>query len=266
MKTSKGSVTSFLTWLALTALFSTACWFLSQWQFARQEEVQKANAILAANYDSQPSALEEILPISKKWNQTLEYKTVLVSGKYIPDKTFLIRNRPYKANPGFLQLAAFETDGGPVIWVERGWLSTGSLSDSPDSVPQLDSLHRQLTLRLRPAEPKLDRTAPSGQLPSIDLRAASEILGSKNVYLEAYGRLVSETDPLTRGLAIPKPELSEGNHLSYAFQWLLFALMAIGAVMWTAYQDKRRRSGKSPKKLKFLNNDEDAKIEDQILG
>jgi hypothetical protein len=39
-------------------MFSTACWFLSQWQFSRAEEVQEANSIVLANYERTPVALE----------------------------------------------------------------------------------------------------------------------------------------------------------------------------------------------------------------
>ena len=254
------------TWIALASVFSVACWFLSQWQFARAAEVQKANAIVLANYDSKPVPLEELLYPNTSWNPQNEYKQVLVSGHYLVGKTYLIRNRPFQGNPGFLQLAAFQTDSENIIWVERGWLPTGNAQDNPDYVPLVDDVHRQLTLRLRPTEPKLDRGAPLGQLPSIDLIAASQGLESSTTYIQAYGRLVIETPNLPRGQEMPAPELGEGNHLSYAMQWILFALMALGAVYWTILQDRRKASGLAPRKLKLLNKDKDAEAEDQILG
>jgi cytochrome oxidase assembly protein ShyY1 len=39
----------------------------------------------------------------------------------------------------------------------------------------------------------------------------------------------------------PKPSLDEGNHLSYALQWLLFGLMAFAAFVWAYRNDKRVR-------------------------
>jgi cytochrome oxidase assembly protein ShyY1 len=254
------------TWIALASVFSVACWFLSQWQFARAAEVQKANAIVLANYDSKPVPLEELLYPNTSWNPQNEYKQVLVSGHYLVGKTYLIRNRPFQGNPGFLQLAAFQTDSENIIWVERGWLPTGNAQDNPDYVPLVDDVHRQLTLRLRPTEPKLDRGAPLGQLPSIDLVTASQGLESSTTYTQAYGRLAIETPNLPRGQEMPAPESGEGNHLSYAMQWILFALMALGAVYWTILQDSRKASGLAPRKLKLLSKDKDAEAEDQILG
>jgi cytochrome oxidase assembly protein ShyY1 len=265
-KNSNKSLRSWLSWGLLVTIFSTSCWFLSQWQFSRQTEVHESNLRISANYEQKPVALEALLKSNQAWVKSLEFRSVTVSGSYLPDRAFLIRNRPYESNPGFLQLVAFETDGGSIIWVERGWLPTGSRSDSPDDIPRVNDIHRQITIRLRPAEPELDRTAPSGQLPSIDLLAASDGIQSNSIYTQAYGRLVSEDPKLERGLVIAKPDLSDGNHLSYAFQWILFGLMALGAVLWTLSQERRRSKGLPPRKLKSLNRDKDAEVEDQILN
>jgi cytochrome oxidase assembly protein ShyY1 len=250
----------------MAVIFSIACWYLSQWQFARQQETSNTNRIIEQNYNSKPVALEELLLPKTIWNQELEFRQVRVTGNYLLENQFLIRNRPNEGNPGFLQLMAFETDGGAVIWIERGWLPTGLKADAPDRIPITNKIHRQVVLLLRPAEPKLDRTAPIGQLPSIDLQVASASLSDTNVYNQAYGRLVSESPQSAKGLMMPKPEINNGNHLSYALQWLLFALMAFGAVFWSINQDRRRRAGQAPKRVKFLTRDKDAEAEDQILG
>lgn len=258
-------IRTWLSWLFLVVIFTTACIFLSKWQFDRQAEVVQTNYRVAASYAADPIALEELLTVDQSWDAALEFRSVVVTGQYIPEQSYLVRNRPYNAYPGFLQLVAFESDGGDMIWVERGWLPTGSKSDSPDDVPLVDSKNHQLTLRLRPAEPTLDRTAPAGQLSSIDLKTASFLLSDSNVYTQAYGRLITEFPELPSGEQIAKPELSEGNHLSYAMQWILFALMAIGAVFWTISQERRRKLGLPPRKLKLLNRDKDAEVEDKIL-
>jgi cytochrome oxidase assembly protein ShyY1 len=40
---------------------------------------------------------------------------------------------------------------------------------------------------------------------------------------------------------LSKPELTEGNHLSYALQWILFALMAFAALWWAIKQEVEAR-------------------------
>lgn len=265
MKTTSSRLRRFVSWSFLVISFTTACWFLSQWQFDRQAEVVAKNALIEANYNSEPQQLADVLKPDDKWIDDLEFRSVTLEGAYIPEEAFIVRNRPFNAYPGFLQLVAFETTGGSVIWIERGWLPTGSESDTPDDIPVVDSEQRSVKLRLRPAEPDLDRTAPEGQLSSIYLDSISKELSRENTYTQAYGRLISESPELTKGQPILKPILSEGNHLSYALQWILFALMAIGAVLWTLSQERRRKLGLPPRRLRILNRDKDAEVEDKLL-
>jgi cytochrome oxidase assembly protein ShyY1 len=265
MKTTSKPIKSWFSWALLVVSFTFACWFLSQWQFDRQVEVVAKNNLIEANYNTESKSLHEVIGPDQEWQNEFEFRSVSVKGNYIPEESFLVRNRPLNAYPGFLQLVAFSTEQGSVIWIERGWLPTGSEADTPDDIPQVDERSRTLQLRLRPAEPDLERTAPEGQLSSIFLDQISSTFG-KNVYTQAYGRLISETSPLPKGQPIPKPILSEGNHLSYALQWILFGLMAIGAVLWTLSQERRRKAGLPPRKLRILNRDKDAEIEDDLLG
>jgi cytochrome oxidase assembly protein ShyY1 len=262
---SRARITRWLSWISLATVFAIACWFLSQWQFARAAEVQKANEIVLQNYNSKPVVLKELLTPNSTWNPKLEYRQVIATGHYLKKHVFLIRNRPFEGNPGFLQLVAFQTDSQNIIWVERGWLPTGNLQDAPDYVPEINDTHRQLTLRLRPTEPKLDRGAPLGQLPSIDLITANSTITTLPKYSQAYGRLVTEFPKLSAGATMPMPELNEGNHLSYAMQWILFALMALGALYWTIAQDRRRVAGLEPRRIKLLTKDRDAEAEDELL-
>lgn len=264
MQTPSKSQYNWLSWAILVIVFTLACWFLSQWQFDRQNEVVAKNKLIEANYNAESEYLVDVLEPNQAWVNDLEFRSVSVSGRYVPAQNYLVRNRPLNAYPGFLQLVAFRTEQGTIIWVERGWLPTGSTSDTPDDVPQVDGQSRFLQLRLRPAEPDLERTAPEGQLSSIYLGDISSGL-EDDVYTQAYGRLISESPALPTGQKIPKPVLSEGNHLSYALQWILFGLMAIGAVLWTLSQERRRKAGLPPRKLRILNRDKDAEIEDQLL-
>jgi cytochrome oxidase assembly protein ShyY1 len=257
---------NWISWALLVLSFTIACWFLSQWQFDRQAEVVAKNNLIEANYNAPSQSIETLLSPEDAWKKDLEFRSVTVEGKYLPEESYLVRNRPLNAYPGFLQLVAFQSESGTVLWVERGWLPTGAKSDTPDDIPAVDSEKRTIQVRLRPAEPDLERTAPEGQLSSLYLGEISKSFSQGSVYPQAYGRLVSETPALPTGELIPKPVLSEGNHLSYALQWILFGLMAIGAVVWTLAQERRRKAGLPPRRLRILNADKDGEIEDKLLG
>jgi cytochrome oxidase assembly protein ShyY1 len=252
-------------WILTGLIFATACLLLSQWQFARADQVHKNNLLVAKNYDAVPVPIEALIKPTDSWNPDLEYRVVSVSGNYLPKTTLLVRNRPLDGNPGFLQLVCFKTDSGNYLWIERGWLASGAKKELPDSIPQVDGKSRKLVLHLRKGEKDNGLSAPIGQLSNINLLLAGKDLPVTKTYLQAYARLKTETPELSRGLALGKPELSEGNHLSYAFQWIIFGLMALGAVGWNISQDRRIRAGQPIRKLKILNRDKDAEIEDQIL-
>ena len=263
--TRKAHLARWTSWLLTAVVFSIACWFLSQWQFARQQEVVTANQIINKNFDLPPVPISQLLQLNDEWDSNLEFRPVELTGKYLADSSLLVRNRPYDGQPGFLQLVAFELTSSETIWIERGWLPTGLNQDAPDAIPEVDQLQRQVIIRLRPSEVKDRRDAPVGQLPNIDIPRASASLPATQIYQQAYGRLVSEQPEMGRGVDIGKPQLSEGNHLSYAFQWIIFGLMAFGAVFWNISQDRRRLRGQMPRKLASLNRDKDAEVEDQIL-
>jgi cytochrome oxidase assembly protein ShyY1 len=263
----------YVTWVALVAVFSIACWFLSQWQFARRAQVVASNNLVINNYDQKPAPFSSIVTNFDSFEPKLEWRPVSVHGKYLSNASWLVRNRPMDGNPGFLQLAAFRTDTGEILYIDRGWLPTGDLQDRPDHVPAVPLGAETLVGRLRAAEPKLDRTAPEGELPSIDTRQATSELpsqvSSRLVYTAGYLRLTSENPQADRGTELPKPELDEGNHLSYAFQWLLFALMAIGAVLWAIKQERLAldidagRKTKPPARRKV--GDDDNEAEDLLM-
>jgi len=253
-------------WITLGLIFGVACWLLSQWQFSRAAEVHDRNTLVSENYNRSPVPLESLLSPKDSWQTNLEYRQVTVAGIYLPENSFLVRNRPYQGQPGFLQLVAFRTVQGSVIFVERGWLPTGSKQDSPDFIPAVDSKLRTIVLHLRKSEDKSDKSAPSGQLANINVPSAAVTLPQSNVYLQAYGRLASEKPELVAGTNLGEPDLSEGNHFSYALQWVVFGLMAFGAVAWNINQDRRIRSGLPPKQVRALKRDRDAEEEDKILG
>lgn len=251
---------NWLKWLALVVVFATACGFLSNWQFHRREEkLVKINRVLA-NFNTPEVALSELLPSVSSWNPDLEWRAVRISGHFDPAKTLLVRNRPNQGSPGFEQLVPFVSDSGSVLLVSRGWLPTGNTQDSPDVNPMPSGEERKIVVRLRPSESHDIRTSPERQVPNIEVPRIARLLGLRNIYEKAYGRLYADSgkDPQLRALEAPPTD--EGNNFSYALQWILFALMAFGALFWMIRQDRDRTLGRVRTKTRKKPSDEE--IED----
>ncbi|MDA9010497.1 SURF1 family protein [Aquiluna sp.] len=256
-------------WLALVVLFSIATSLLSWWQFSRRaERVEKINMVIE-NYDAAAVGLEDV-----RWTFTSsgepenEWKPVSITGRYLVQEAVLVRNRPLSGQSGFVQVVPFLIDSGEILLVERGWLPTGQRITEPQLNPMPADGYHDLTVRLRAAEPDLQRDKVQGQLASIhpaDLE--QELAGRGTLITEFYGRLAAESPTYEISpMLMPKPSLNEGNHLSYAFQWIIFGLMAFIAFGW-AFRNERRiqkeLSGElTPKKQKNTQARQDAVFED----
>jgi cytochrome oxidase assembly protein ShyY1 len=121
----------------------------------------------------------------------------------------------------------------------------------------------------------LGRSAPAGQIATIHLPDIAQRVGEPT-YTGAYGVLATEDPaPATRPTAVEKPIPDEGPHLSYAFQWIVFALMGFFGLGWAIRQEYRIRNSDDPQEreraLQRLRKaaakpKSDGEVEDEILA
>jgi cytochrome oxidase assembly protein ShyY1 len=258
-----------LGYLAMAIAFALGCVLLSRWQFDRNEEAHAEVLRIEANYDAAPVTVSSALPGLGAWDPRLKWTPVRVEGSYLVDEQLLVRNRPYNGSPGFEVLCPILLDDGRVFVVDRGWVPSGNEQDSPDAVPAPPTGRVSVMARLKPGEPELaGRSAPAGQLATIRLDSVAARLG-RPVYTGAYGVLDSETPaPPERPLAAPRPELDEGPHLSYAIQWIAFALFGffgLGYALRTEYRARHGDPESSPRPPRRSRGRSDAEVEDELL-
>ena len=247
-------------WFLVVVVFATGTVFLSSWQFDRREEKVDRIELVQTNYNAPVASLSAVAPAGTLPPEN-EWLRVELEGNYLTQHSYLVRNRPLNGQPGFLQLVPFQTREGEIIAIERGWMPTGNRQDSPDFVPQVEPDPKTITVRLRPGEPEIDRGAPEGQIENINLERFAELTGL-NINREFYGRMAFE-EPVSQEYAtpMPMPRMDEGNHLSYALQWILFGVMAFVAFGWALRQELQFRAGK----VKTKKKDFDSNVEDALL-
>lgn len=234
-----------LGWLAFTTLFAVVCVALAQWQWARRLEAVADIRVVAENWDAAPVPLSSVLPGDAPLDPEREWTPVVVEGEYLLDEQLLVRNRPLSGRPGFEVLTPLALEDGTILIVDRGWLPTGSQQDSPDAVPAPPRGRVEVIARLKPGEPTLPgRGAPSGQVATIHLPTIAQQIDRGEVITGAYGLLAGE-DPATadRPVAATRPIADEGPHLSYTFQWYLFALLGFVGYGWALRQEWRGLRG-----------------------
>lgn len=231
----------------LAVTVSTACVFLGRWQWHRHVDRDAAIRLVEANYDADPVPLAELLPApGAALDPGDVWRPVTVSGRYEQDATVLLRNRPVDGQPGFHVLVPLVLDepaddaGTPaVLLVDRGWIAWDTDASGEVAVPPAPEGEVTVTARLRADEPRADRDAPAGQVQAINVEQvlAAGDASPARAYA-AYGGLVREDPAAATALGrLPQPSTDPGSHLSYAFQWWVFALGALVGFTWMARRE-----------------------------
>lgn len=232
-------------YVAVAVVFAIACAFLSNWQFSRNAERSEQLALVAANYDREPVTLEDAIPAGSSLEPLDEWLPVVLTGRYLTDEQVLARNRPHGGTAAFEVLVPFELDGGRILLVDRGWLPPGEHQPDPDVIPAAPTGEVSVIVRLRPGEdlPASGRSAPEGQVPTINLPlVADSLVAGADLEQSAYGLMVSEDPaPATRPQAVDPPSADPGPYLSYAIQWILFAVMGFVFIWYVIRSERRAR-------------------------
>ena len=226
--------------------------FLGFWQLDRHSQKSDINERISARLEYEPLGLVDIDKLKSyeitEMERDFEYRSIAVSGKYIQEDSVLIRNRTYNGVPGFWLLTPLQLSNNQIIVVNRGWLPI-----SAENYIDLNTSAFDLTGILRKAElaKGLQRADSSqGVLESLarpDLARYEDQLGYEifPLYIQLTGQNPQQSDGFPKILELPK--FSEGQHLSYAVQWFIFAsIAAIGypLVLWSYSKGKGTKKRK----------------------
>lgn len=227
----------------VAVVFAIACAFLSNWQFTRNADRERQLALIAANYEAAPVPLAQLIPAGDEFDPADQWHPVVLRGEYLADEQLLARNRAHGGTSAYEVLVPFRTDDGRIVVVDRGWVPPGQEQPEPDEIPAPPDGEVTVIARLKPGEPLpgSGRTAPEGQVPTINLPLVADTVSTPgDVLTSAYGLMVSEDPaPATRPQAFESPSEDPGPHLSYAIQWILFAVMAF-VFLWYMIRTERK--------------------------
>ncbi len=219
---------------------------LGLWQLRRLDEKQTFNSRVTEHTEADVMVLN---PESLDGPaDELSYRRVSTTGTYVPDQQFEVVNVTQGGTTGRNVVNALQLVDGSLIIVNRGFVPTGT------PVPAPPSGEVQLLARLK--ERQVARTGQSSddgtqQLTEIR-RVDLEALGQQferplaPMYLELLESVPAEPDSVS---PVAFPELSEGNHLSYAGQWAIFSISVSVGWVFAIRKSIRSRSGEpAPKK------------------
>jgi cytochrome oxidase assembly protein ShyY1 len=205
-------------------LLIAGCLWASQWQYHRGEDRKTRND----NIETQikfPAV--DLLTLSSDVNAH-EWRTVTTSGTFDANQQILLRNRYFEGKYGYAVLTRFTTDGGDSIWVDRGWVAAGASATVAPETPSVPRGVVSITARLR-----LDSSLPSGSFFALPINRDGDLISKLNAQSgsdseDYYLDLISGSLPeLTPSAPSQIPSLSDGPHLAYAVQWILFAGLVV---------------------------------------
>ncbi len=200
--------------------------FLGRWQWHRHEDRRERNAAIAAALASPPVPIADVLASGAAVTTAEEFRIVELTGSYDAEHQVLQRNP--NGRSGFAVVTPLVTDDGPALLVNRGWTPTSTAdANTPEADVSPPTGTVDVVVRLRTAEDADDRTAPDGQIYAIEpMELASSL--PYPVY-NGYGELVDQDPPPSTELELPETDgTGMGPHLFYAYQWWMFAVIAIG--------------------------------------
>ncbi len=227
-------------YLSVAVVFAIICAGLSHWQWERRGENLALQEKLDANYNARPVDLSSVLPNLDSYSASDEFTPVRVTGTYLADDYFLARDRSYNGFPGFEVLVPLETESGEIFVIDRGWVPTGNTHDYPDSVPAPPSGTVTVVARLAQTEPDVPGRT---DIPNTNELAVIKpaTIGKRldlPTYTAAFGQLKSETpSAATLPKLAQKPQVDYGLNVSYAVQWVLFALAGFGFFAYVIRQE-----------------------------
>jgi len=208
----------------IAILLIIGCLWASQWQFHRGQDRSARNATIEARVDI-PAVELSTLKSNVKEN---EWRAITTTGIFDAEEQILLRNRYFEGKYGYAVLTRFTTESGDSIWVDRGWVAAGASATVVPETPEVPTGLVTITARLR-----LDSSLPSGSFFALPLNRDEDLvsklnaqsgLASENYYLDLISGSVAS---LTPAAPAEIPSLSDGPHLAYAVQWILFAGLVV---------------------------------------
>jgi cytochrome oxidase assembly protein ShyY1 len=208
---------------------------LSLWQWNRLQDRQDFNAVVEERREQDVVLIEEIVPPGSDaaTADAVEWRPAQAAGTYVEGESFLVVNRSQGGIAGSNLVTPMLLDDGRVLLVNRGFLALD------DELPPLPTGRVTVAGIVRASEERRFGGLTSSEVvgsdglpevPRIDIDALADTIDGEllPVSLEARVSVPEDAASLT---PVPAPELSQGSHLSYAIQWLIFATcVAVGWV------------------------------------
>lgn len=227
------------------AIFAFAlCIQGARWQFERYEVRHAKNSLIRENISRSPLIEADL---SKLPQAEIAWRSIEISGTFMPDKEILVRGRYHQDQYGFGVITLFKSQAGKLYWVDRGWVKAGPDARTPPQIRPLNGSQVTISARIRVEAIESQVYGTVFALPGGEGRQLSKWNNDGSVKTESvYFDLIKVSEPsFNPDVPTELPELSDGPHLAYTFQWLLFSGLVVFGLFLVIREERRTYSVKA---------------------
>jgi len=230
----------FLGLTVLALILIAICLQAASWQYDRHVKRSTYNSLIEANLDR---PLLQEAQLASLTIEDISWRELQLTGNFEPRKEILVRNRYNNGEYGFGVVTLFRSNTGRNYWIDRGWTKAGPDAKTPPKTQPVDD--SQVTILGRIHTDRIDRqiggtlfAVPSGN-GSSELRQwdNQEQIKTEPIYLDLIDVDNQAFLPSNPTLI---PALSDGPHLAYTFQWVIFALLVLFGYVLVIREDFKR--------------------------
>jgi cytochrome oxidase assembly protein ShyY1 len=195
---------------------------LGFWQLARAVEKEDALRLAQTRRLAPPVSIDKMDPSA---GSGLDDKRVLLEGRYLAERAFLLDNRILQGQVGYELLMPFRDAKGITVIVNRGWIKA---PPTREELPTFETPGEHLHLQGRihvPASAALPDTHATPSWPTV-IQAVNVPDLARLAGLEAFPFVVrlNPEQPGVTNADWPTVNMDPDRHRAYAAQWFLMAI------------------------------------------
>lgn len=229
--------------ISLTTFISRRWWFptiavilgmlflarLGFWQLDRLEQRRAANAITQAQLEASPLNLNEPNPAADLTQ--FPGRKVVAQGSYDFSQQLVVLSQTYNNEIGFYLLTPLRLTGTEqAVLVNRGWWPTADQTTVENEVLEGEvTVAGYVQLSQGLGDGRESTITADKEIYRIDIEAIQATLPYELLPIYVAEAPAGKKNLTLPYKIVPDLSLSEGSHLSYAWQWFSFSLM-LGAI------------------------------------
>lgn len=233
-----------LTATALAVALIYGCIQGALWQYDRHQVRHDKNSIILANINKPAITESQLINLNdtkRAWRETE------ITGSFIPTKEILVRNRYHEGKYGFGVITLFKSEQDNFFWVDRGWVVAGKDATTPPITTPVTGDKVEILARVRIANIENQIAGSVFAVPNgkdgkqLEKWNETGSVTTQDFYLDLISTSNPQFDP-----EVPStlPEISDGPHLAYSLQWLIFAFLVALALFLVIREERKAQSEK----------------------